>query len=76
MKGIQQQLDDVQAHSKQEVTNIRRQMERERKKLDQAHETTVRSFTDMFMFGSCDSDIQIEVTTGAAETTTAGGASA
>ena len=41
LRNLQQQLDDVQAHSRQEITNVRRHMERERKKQDQAHDTIV-----------------------------------
>ena len=41
MRNLQQQLEELRAQNTQEVTGIRRHVERERKKIDQAHDAIV-----------------------------------
>jgi len=41
VRQLQQQLDDSRTQSKQEMHNVRRRLDQEKKKLNQANEVTV-----------------------------------
>ena len=49
VRQLQQQLDESRTQSKQEVTNVRRRLEQEKKRINQAHEITVSQKCDSVM---------------------------